>query len=92
MKFNFKIQQYQTDAVDSVVGVFKGQPYVDPINYRRYFGKVKSAVSYSQMSLTQLMKTEDVLNTYLEIDFAVKGKIPTDKKAYYPRFFERNVI
>lgn len=28
MKFNFKIQQYRTDAVDSVVGVFKGQPYI----------------------------------------------------------------
>ena len=27
MKFNFKIQQYQTDAVDSMVGVFKGQPW-----------------------------------------------------------------
>ena len=26
MKFNFKIQQYQTDAVDSVVRVFQGQP------------------------------------------------------------------
>ena len=27
MKFRFKIQQYQTDAVDSVVRVFAGQPY-----------------------------------------------------------------
>ena len=27
MKFNFKIQQYQTDAVDSVVRVFQGQPF-----------------------------------------------------------------
>lgn len=26
MKFKFKIQQYQTDAVDAVVGVFAGQP------------------------------------------------------------------
>lgn len=36
MKFNFKIQQYQTEAVDSVVRVFEGQPYskisfVDPM-------------------------------------------------------------
>ena len=46
MKFNFKIQQYQTDAVDSVVGVFKGQPYSDPVNYRRDIGKVKATVSY----------------------------------------------
>lgn len=33
MKFNFKIQQYQTDAVDSVVGVFKGQPHSLPADY-----------------------------------------------------------
>ena len=26
MKFQFKIQQYQTDAVDSTVQVFSGQP------------------------------------------------------------------
>ena len=29
MKFRFKIQQYQTDAVDSVVRVFDGQHYSD---------------------------------------------------------------
>ena len=27
MKFRFKIQQYQNDAVDSVIRVFAGQPY-----------------------------------------------------------------
>ena len=26
MKFQFKIQQYQTDAVDNTVSVFAGQP------------------------------------------------------------------
>ena len=26
MKFSFKIQQYQTDAVDAVARVFQGQP------------------------------------------------------------------
>ena len=29
MKFNFKIQQYQTDAVENTVSVFEGQPLVD---------------------------------------------------------------
>ena len=55
MKFNFKIQQYQTDAVDSVVRVFKGQPYSTPVNYRRDIGKIKSTVSYSQMSFVESM-------------------------------------
>ena len=29
MKFKFTIQPYQTEAVDSVVGVFAGQPFND---------------------------------------------------------------
>lgn len=35
MKFKFTIQPFQTDAVDSVVGVFGGQPYNDRLKYRR---------------------------------------------------------
>lgn len=42
MKFNFKIQQYQTDAVDAVVTVFNGQGFHDKINYIRDLGKMKS--------------------------------------------------
>lgn len=40
MKFNFKIQQYQTDAVDAVVKVFNGQNYHDGVNYIRDIGKM----------------------------------------------------
>ncbi|MCI1248596.1 MAG: DEAD/DEAH box helicase family protein [Megasphaera sp.] len=35
MKFKFTIQGYQTDAVDSVVNVFAGQPFQEKIKYRR---------------------------------------------------------
>ena len=35
MKFNFKIQPFQTEAVDSVVRVFDGQAKHDPVSYRR---------------------------------------------------------
>ena len=41
MKFNFKIQQYQTDAVDAVVKVFNGQGFYDKISYIRDLGKMK---------------------------------------------------
>ncbi|WP_252974231.1 type III restriction-modification system endonuclease [Janibacter melonis] len=34
MKFQFKVQPYQTKAVDAVVQVFAGQPYADGIKYR----------------------------------------------------------
>jgi len=42
LKFNFKIQQYQTDAVDAVVKVFNGQGFYDKISYIRDLGKMKS--------------------------------------------------
>lgn len=35
MKFKFTIQPYQTEAVDSVVNVFAGQPFNDRFTYRR---------------------------------------------------------
>ena len=50
MKFNFKIQQYQTDAVDSVVNCFKGQPFIDNVSYRRDIGNKREKQEYSQMS------------------------------------------
>lgn len=34
MKFRFKIQQYQTDAVERTVGVFAGQPAKTEMAYR----------------------------------------------------------
>jgi len=39
MKFKFKIQQYQTDAVERTVEVFTGQPSMDNLTYRRDLGR-----------------------------------------------------
>ena len=39
MKLQFKVQQYQTEAVDAVVDVFTGQPYADGVKYRIDPGK-----------------------------------------------------
>ena len=39
MKLQFKVQQYQTEAVDAVVNVFTGQPYADGVKYRIDPGK-----------------------------------------------------
>ncbi len=38
MKFQFKIQEYQTEAVEDTVNVFRGQPMRDPKHYRRDMG------------------------------------------------------
>ena len=42
MKFKFKIQQYQTDAVEQTVNVFAGQPSKTNAQYRRDIGKIES--------------------------------------------------
>lgn len=39
MKLQFKVQQYQTEAVDAVVDVFTEQPYADGVKYRIDPGK-----------------------------------------------------
>lgn len=40
MKFKFKIQPYQTDAVENTAAVFAGQPCHDGTQYRRDLGKI----------------------------------------------------
>lgn len=52
MKFNFKIQQYQTEAVDAVVNVFNGQSFHDRNSYIRDLGKMKSADMQMTLGLT----------------------------------------
>ena len=52
MKFNYKIQQYQTDAVDAVVQVFRGQRYYDRITYNRDLGTLDT--QHQQLSIDEL--------------------------------------
>ena len=42
MKFKFKVQDYQTEAADSIVKVFNGQPKHGLFKYRRDLGKQKA--------------------------------------------------
>lgn len=53
MKFNFKIQQYQTDAVEAVVKIFNGQGFHDKISYIRDLGKEKLSDMQITMGLTE---------------------------------------
>jgi len=50
MKFNFKIQQYQTDAVEAVVKVFQGQGFHNKTSYIRDLGK-QTELQNQQMTL-----------------------------------------
>jgi len=46
MKFKFKIQQYQTDAVENTVAVFNGQPSYSAMKYRLDLGKQSGTIRY----------------------------------------------
>ena len=48
MKFKFKIQQYQTDAVEQTVNVFAGQPSKSNAQYRRDLGKRKGQITFEE--------------------------------------------
>ena len=56
MKFHFKIQQYQTDAVDAVVQVFRGQGHYARTKYIRDIG----ARSGQQAQMTMLAADEQI--------------------------------
>ena len=45
MKFKFKIQRYQTEAVENTTAIFTGQPNRDPTKYRRDLGKHAKGMS-----------------------------------------------
>ena len=47
MKFKFKIQQFQTDAVENTVAIFNGQPsYSTAMKSRRDLGKQQSIIRH----------------------------------------------
>ncbi len=48
MKFKFKIQQYQTEAVEQTVNVFAGQPSKTNAQYRRDLGKRTGTIVYDE--------------------------------------------
>ena len=48
MKFKFKIQQYQTEAVEQTVNVFAGQSSKTNAQYRRDLGKRKGQITFDE--------------------------------------------
>ena len=62
MKFKFKIQQYQTDAVENTVAVFQGQPSHTLSTYRRDLG------TYRDQRITYKEEEIGYGNYRLELD------------------------
>ena len=52
MKLKFKVQDYQTNAVESVVDCFAGQPNLSGLNYQIDPGKVASASGQTGWAMT----------------------------------------
>lgn len=50
MKFNFKIQQYQTEAVNAVIKTFQGQGYHNKVDYIRDLGKREKKITQQSFS------------------------------------------
>jgi type III restriction enzyme len=50
VKFQFKIQQYQTDAVNSIINVFAGQPFSNHVSYVRDLG-INKKKQHTQMTM-----------------------------------------
>lgn len=74
MKFNFKIQQYQTDAVDAVVNVFNGQGYSESFSYIRDIG-INEGKREEQLSLDT---NSDYLSMYDSSDVTGYRNNPID--------------
>lgn len=60
MKFKFKVQDYQTEAVESTIRIFEGQPKVEALSYIRDLGRLKD--SNIQIKLTEEGKLESLDN------------------------------
>lgn len=69
MKLQFKVQQYQTEAVDAVVDIFAGQPYADGVKYRVDPGKAAAATLLEDAGL----RNTDVTVPYRQLLANVHG-------------------
>lgn len=77
MKFSFKIQQYQTDAVEAVARIFQGQPYNAGVSYMRDIGTLQglggqmsllpSAEDGAQLELQDLINDSGFKNEILQL-------------------------
>ena len=66
MKFKFKIQQYQSDAVKAIADVFQGQPYQEHTKYTMDMGERKQ--QSAQISMFESAEAKSVITDLYEDD------------------------
>ena len=64
MKFKFKIQGYQTNAVDNTIAIFTGQPNRDPSKYRRDLGRLTDG------TMSEMLDDDGHRNSDVELNSA----------------------
>ncbi|WP_339862482.1 type III restriction-modification system endonuclease [Paremcibacter congregatus] len=67
MKLKFKIQPYQTNAVDAILDCFAGQPKSDALRYRIDPGQVKKGEYYRSESEYEGFKNENIRLTEAQL-------------------------
>ena len=87
MKFKFKIQQYQTEAVEQTVNVFAGQPSKTNAQYRRDLGKTKGRIVYEEeyvgwRNADVELSDKQLLDNIKQLQ--VDGNIPQSKQLSKP--------
>jgi type III restriction enzyme len=70
MKFRFKVQQYQSDAVTSIVNVFNGQPYQNLATYSRDLGQIKIGSTESINLFNEDYEIKDFDKNDIDIGFS----------------------
>ena len=77
MKFTFKIQKYQTDAVDALVKCFEGQQFADKVQYLRDKGMMpplqKSDVVQDSLFTDEMLKQQQNKESDEELEQADNG-------------------
>lgn len=87
MKFKFKIQQYQTEAVEQTVNVFAGQPSKTNAQYRRDLGKTNGRIVYDEeyvgwRNADVELSDKQLLDNIKQLQ--VDGNIPQSKQLSKP--------
>lgn len=90
MKIQFKVQPYQTDAVDSILDVFEGQPKHDGISYRVDPGRFRSGQESlytesgfrnSEIALTEAQLLDNVQKVQRSRNLPLSTKLVDSKAA-----------
>ena len=78
MKIQFKVQEYQTEAVNAVVDCFAGQPYADGVKYRVDPGRDAAPILYDDSGIAHVQS----YSSHLLASVPRCAACPSDSRRY----------